>query len=235
MPQNPLVLGLPLRTFRCVWESQIKSDMIRCFDLELVDLATMVGIMASTTFTVQCKCAPRRRHSDEEKGRGRSSFTFININQPDQSKEAVVRRFVRSNAMRKYRQQEKQKAIAKHLHEPLAGLVTNADNALFPEITDADLLESNKEAWQHSACHKAVPTLEQALQPLSETSHAVETQEVRSCSAQQLITEVLASPINTLGSGEDDPFDTYPIKCHSRYNSHVLHHCELPALSQFVH
>jgi len=35
------------------------------------------------------------------------TFTFINFSEPSQSKDGNLRKFVRSNAMRKYRQKEK--------------------------------------------------------------------------------------------------------------------------------
>jgi len=171
-------------------------------------------------------------------------FTFINVSGPNQGKDENLRKVVRSNAMIKYRQKEKQKAIKQHRRETVQKTVAE-DSLATPPASEPWGPMGPSDNWPHNTCNDWPPEWKKALsetqtmvqpsvQPL-EDRRARKSVTFTALSVSMFEKSLVSSPRSIFGGGVDEPFDAYPIGGFSRYNSYVLHHCKLPALSQSVY
>lgn len=68
----------------------------------------------SSTFVIRSSGNARAsKTSPSKEGTFAAEFTFINLSEPKQSKDKDLKKIVRSNAMRSFRQSERQKAVLK--------------------------------------------------------------------------------------------------------------------------
>ena len=141
----------------------------------------------------------------------KQGWGFVNLSEPKQSKDKRVRRMVRSNAMRDYclKNKKKTKRATKHKSELGNQTARHEVNGLSLPIRVLD--------GEHGVC------------PIS-CSHAECVYDCEYSSSR-----VLLSPIQRLGDGGTDPFDTSPVGGDLRYQGYILKHCELPTHLSFEH
>lgn len=135
-------------------------------------------------------------------------WAFVNLSEPKQSKDKSLRKFVRAQAMRDYRQKKKQDDI-KHQKQP--GHMTTrhdvGDLLLLPKSGLPTPAQNDDDGRCFIACGHA-DCVDDCKYPTS---------------------RVHSSPEQLLGDGGIDPFDTSPIGGDSRYKNYLLNHCELPS------
>ena len=134
-------------------------------------------------------------------------WNFVNLSEPKQSKDKTLRKFVRSNAMRDYRQKKRQNDV-RHKQQP--------------DVTTS-----------HHDSGGTIP-LPQSPLPAS-VQNENDDDSFESCGHTDCIydcryssPEVCSSPNQLLGDGGTDPFDTLPFEEDSQYTGYILKHCELP-------
>ena len=155
------------------------------------------------------KTQPRmegRKVSPVPKTEPAEAWSFVNFSEPKQSKDESVRKLVRSNAMRDYRQ-KKRRDETKHQRMPAdttaAQGVTQSPRS--PKSSPSNPAQNNDNSDSFPSC-----------------GHVDCVYGCRYCSRT-----VGSSPKQLLGDGGTDPFDALPIEGDSQYNSYILHHCEL--------
>lgn len=160
-------------------------------------------------------------------------FTFINVSEPEQSKDENLRKFVRSHAMRTYRRNEKQKAVSER--EQDKDLKVQKDGCPHVEV----LTEGYNDwpaGWE-GAIADAQALIQPSSQPLRSGEAESDSDLLGSACGHPDCNEnqckflphpkcPKSSPKKLLGDGMSDPFDVYPSAGCPRYNSYVLHHCK---------
>ncbi len=141
-----------------------------------------------------------RRQSAED-------WTFVNLSEPKQSKDKNLRQFVRSNAMRDYRQKKK---LDKTRNRSRPGDIAAAHAVTPPPPSPESTL----------------PTLGQNHGDGDSFKYCGHPECVYDCRYSPR--RGRSSPRQLLGDGDVDPFDTLPISGDSRYHAYILNHCELP-------
>lgn len=174
------------------------------------------------------RSGPRLRHQ------AAGDFTFINLSEPKQSKDESLRRFVRSNAMRNYRQKEKQKAI---ITEPQEASLKFGGTA-YPHLSRTVKLHNEEPIdWEASVTETHI-----LLQPASQQLEMRDTQgeecsPISGCghsccndtgcnSCLPLQGSAMINPSRLIGDDMSNPFNVYPSGGSPRYNSYLLNHCE---------
>ena len=135
-------------------------------------------------------------------------WAFVNVSEPKQSKDKSLRKVVRAQAMRDYRQRKRQDEI-KHQKQPehlnssheVDHLSLLLKSGLpIPAQTDDDgrcFLSYEHASWVDSCRYSA--------------------------------SRIRSSPKQLLGDRVIDPFDASPMGGDSQYKDYILHHCELPS------
>ncbi len=138
-------------------------------------------------------------------------WRFVNLSEPKQSKDKSIRKFVRSNATRHYRQIKKKQNDLKYSRQ-------SGDTTLRHEISDSSVLPVSKLPTPARLDHDGVCFIS-CGNPEYEHECRYSSSRIRS------------SPRQLLGNGCCDPFDASPIGVDRRYSGYVLDHCELPSHS----
>lgn len=164
-------------------------------------------------------------------------FPFVNLSEPKEGKNKDLRKLVRSNAMRSYRQKQKQKAenasmpeTSHIVHLPINDqphFLTVASRVL--GTSGASLIEPRYLEWVVGPQSEPPndPALGQSIlvyvdrEAKEQQDQGPAPSRVRYDPGKKL----LLSPRNVSGGGLDDPFDVLPIHGDSTYNSHLLNHC----------
>lgn len=168
-------------------------------------------------------------------------WQFVNISESKQATDADLRKVVRVNAMRDYRRREKHRLMSTpppklNCYRKVPAVLSNPA-ALRAEADDDDSM------WLQSASNGWPSEWEQALSQVESTMSAsfpLRTRPVQANTAAESdenINDTLcnkqssvwqhngASPILMLGSGNKDPFNSYPIRNGPRH-SELLSHCK---------
>lgn len=176
------------------------------------------------------------------------AWQFVNISDPNQSKDINSRKLVRANAMRDYRRREKSTFISAYRKTPYGQ--PGVRDALDQSSTTHNL-EQGTNCNSISSCSTDIGQilsrihLYSSLQLLPGDSEAhVELRGEAPYSAEyyneidardhvSFQTCVVGSPRTPLGPGMSDPFGVYPVSGWSNYDGYVLNHCEqcLPVIS----
>ena len=166
------------------------------------------------------------------------AFPFVNLSEPKEGKNEDLRRLVRSNAMRSYRQKQKQKA--ENPSTPEAPYILQPSINDHPHLLTVAYgpLGTSGRSLSEQGYHKG------AVNPQSESLNApalaystlvcahregIDDQEPgRAISRIRSIprTKLLLNLGNLSGGGLDDPFDAYPIRGDPSHNSRLLNHCK---------
>ncbi len=136
----------------------------------------------------------------------------MNLSEPKQSKDKIIRKFVRSNATRHYRQKKKKK------QNELKYLRQSGDNTVRHEISDSSVLPVSKLPTSARLDDDGVCFIS-CGNPENEHECRYSSSRIRS------------SPRQLLGNGCCDPFDASPVGVDRQYSGYVLDHCELPSQS----
>lgn len=133
-------------------------------------------------------------------------WTFVNLSEPKQSKDKSLRQFVRSHAMRDYRQRKKQ-IKTKHQRQPGSTTARHeiSLSSLIPKSTIPISAQNDDDGGCFISC-----------------GHAECVHDRRYSSSK-----VRSSPKQLLGDSPIDLFDASLIGGDSRYTGLVLNHCEL--------
>ena len=160
----------------------------------------------STTYALQSG-SKHRKVASNPKSQHAEGWTFVNLSEPNQSKDKSLRKFVRSNAMRDYRHKKKQND-SKHQRQPEDAIARQEVDhiSLSPKLTLPIVAQDD----EYGGC-------------LVHCGHVQCEQDCRSTSSR-----VRSSPKQLLGDGGIDPFDASPLGGGSQYKGYVLNHCELP-------
>lgn len=147
-----------------------------------------------------------RKVSPVPKTEPAEEWSFVNLSEPKQSKDESVRKFVRSNAMRDYRQ-KKRRDETKHQRKPADTTAAHGvpQSPPLPESTLPNQAQNNDNSDGFPSCGHA-----ECVYGCRYSSRTVGS-----------------SPIQLLGDGGTDPFDALPIEGDSQYNCYILNHCEL--------
>ena len=165
------------------------------------------------------------------------AFRFVNLSEPKEGKNEDLRKLVRSNAMRNYRQKQKQKAESPSMPETshTVQLPMN-DQPQFVAIASRRLgtgrLSLRGQGYHEWAANPQSvsmndPALVQAITVFADREGkehqdpGLATSRVRSIPR----TELSLSSRSLSGGGLDDPFDVLPIHGDRSHNSHLLNHC----------
>ena len=139
------------------------------------------------------------------------TWAFVNLSEPKQSKDKSLRKLVRSNAMRDYRQKRRQSQLRnqKQHGKPTARHhpVSDSSRSLTPTLpitTRHDDFKGYCIFHGHGECDP-------------------------DCIYSSLT--VRSSPKQLLGGGGTDPFNALPSGADRRYTGYVLSHCEHPSRS----
>lgn len=164
-------------------------------------------------------------------------FPFVNLSEPKEGKNKDLRKLVRSNAMRNYRQKQKQKAEdpstpeTSHIVQlPIKDqphLLTVASQRL--GTSGLFLREQGYHEWAANPESISLdnPALNQSISVFvdregkNHKDPGLATSRVGSIPR----TQVSLSSRNLSGGGLDDPFDVLPIRGDRSHNSHLLNHC----------
>ena len=164
-------------------------------------------------------------------------FTFVNLSEPKEGKNEDLRRFVRSNAMRSYRQKQKQKAENPSTPEAshIVQLPIRDQPHLLPVASrrlgtgGLSLREQGYHEWAAKPQSVSLndPALVQSISIFVDREGKKHQDPRLATSRARSIprTELLMSPGNLSGSGLADPFDVYPIRGDLSYNSRLLNQC----------
>ncbi len=182
-----------------------------------------------------------RRAVPEMKDQYASGLTFINISEPKQSKDESLRRSVRSNAIRNHWQKEKQKSSTRRSRKaflgkgetgcPLLALTAKGHN-ISPTGWEDPVVEA--QTFLQTANQPLEPRDAQDNKCRPACGHSG-CHESRRISLTPLQQPVAVSPKGLIGDGMSDPFNVYPSGSCPHYNSYLLNHRELPALTPSVH
>lgn len=134
-------------------------------------------------------------------------WTFVNLSEPKQSKDKRLRQFVRSHAMRDYRQRKKQ-IKAKNQRQP--GSTTARHEIRVSSLLPKSTIPISAQYDDDGGCFISC-------------GHAECVHDCRYSSSK-----VRSSPKQLLGDSAIDLFDASVIGGDSRYTGLVLNHCELP-------
>ena len=165
------------------------------------------------------------------------AFQFVNLSVPKEGKNEDLRRLVRSNAMRSYRQKQKQKAgnpsmqEASHIVQPSMNdrphLLTVASRQL--GTSRRSLREQGYHEWAANPSSESLnaPALVRAVSVRVDREGKEHQEPGRATGCVRSIpgTEPLLNPGNLSGGGLDDPFNAYPIGGDPSYTSRLLYHC----------
>ncbi|CAD6577550.1 MAG: hypothetical protein ASARMPRED_008317 [Alectoria sarmentosa] len=134
-------------------------------------------------------------------------WTFVNLSEPRQSKDKSLRQFVRSHAMRDYRQRKKQ-IKTKNQRQPESTTARHeiSLSSLLPKSTIPISAQNDDDGGCFISC-----------------GHAECVHDRRSSSSK-----VRSSPKQLFGDSAIDLFGASLIGGDSRYTGLVLNHCELP-------
>ena len=184
-----------------------------------------------------------RRFVPQMKDQRAGGFTFINVSQPTQSKDASLRRVVRSNAMRTYRQKQKQRQKAILRRAQQAFLENEERGCPQPSLTTERQLD-----WP-TVWHDPVEEIQIVLQSDTDPLEMRDTQgdersstparghsgwiETGPLSLLPLQEPVAMSLKKLIGDGMRDPFNVYPSGGCPYYNSYMLNHCEKAFCQRF--
>lgn len=161
-------------------------------------------------------------------GKGASGFTFINLSEPvKQSKDKDLRKVVRSNAMRAYRQAMKQTAVKERSSN------TDSDRE---DDNDMSLVVGNEELCDHSMERRPKPQQNcscalgmRGFQSLSRCMGVrcarIDCDLGKTSGAGEPST---VDPLMYIGDCITDPFNTFPSSGKPQYISKTLDHCEPP-------
>ena len=164
-------------------------------------------------------------------------FTFVNLSEPKEGKNEDLRKFVRSNAMRSYRQKQRQEAENTSTSEAshIVQLPISDQPHLSP-VTSRRLgtggLSLREQRYHESAVRPQSVSLNDTalVQSISvfvgrkgkkHQDPRLATSRARSIPR----TELLMSPGIISGGGLADPFDVCPIRGDPSYNCRLLNHC----------
>ena len=164
------------------------------------------------------------------------AFPFVNLSGPKEGKNEDLRRFVRSNAMRSYRQKQKQKAgnppmpeasyivqqsINDHPH-----LLTVASRPL--GTSGQSLSEQGYHEWaaKFQSDSLNAPALIQSTSVCVDRKGQEHQDPGPATSCVWSIPQKLFSSSGKISVRDlDDPFDAYPMRGDPSYNSRLLNHC----------
>ena len=165
------------------------------------------------------------------------AFPFVNLSEPKEGKNEDLRRLVRSNAMRNYRQKQRQKAGNPSL--PEASYIVQPSKIDHPHLLTvaSQRLGTSGRSLSEQGYH------EWAVKPQSESLNAPALVQFTSISVDRegkehqdsghaisrvrsiQRTKLFLNPGEISGGGLDDPFDAFPIRGDPSYNSRLLNHC----------
>ena len=186
---------------------------------------------SSPTCVIRSRMKPRPSNAEVNKEYSpKSEFTFINLSDPNQSKDKDLRKTVRSQAMRAYSQMVKQKAPAKRRQTTESDTTeTRGRESLVDAQTDNN--------WSEKAA-SALVEAEDLLQPRGRTLGLGGSKMTKhsprfscghaDCNESGYLLQVSRprqKPQTVIGNGMTDPFDTFPVRGSGRYNAYVLNHC----------
>ena len=170
-----------------------------------------------------------------------AEFTFINLSEPKQSRDKTLKKIVRSNAMRTYRQMEKQKAIIERSQR--ARLDT--DNSKSPVLS---IDTENHRDWPAQGGLARIDTPDASQLKTRPLGLETSRDSRRSFSSShdhadsdnnddvQWLTkrELNLRPHPLIENSRGDPFNVYPSVSSPKYNDYVLNHCKTPHLRERV-
>ncbi len=194
----------------------------------------------SSTFVIRSSGNARAsKTSPSKEGTFAAEFTFINLSEPKQSKDKDLKKIVRSNAMRSFRQSERQKAVLKRTQK----VVLHAGSCDIPlpfrgNDRDNDLLAYRNSAQVDAQDPPHLSTQLLLPQDFQKDNHSLRQSTDSSengCINSLVRQEPPISPQALVGNGMGDPFNVYPSRDSSRYNDYVLNHCKppLPSATDF--
>ena len=164
-------------------------------------------------------------------------FPFVNLSEPKEGKNEELRKLVRSNAMRSYRQKQKQKAMnpstpqTSHIvHLPINDQPHYMTVASRGQGTSgASLNECGYLEWAAGPQSTSLndPASGQSFQVSLNREGQEQQDSGLGISRVWYIpgTKLLLTPRNPSGGGLDDPFDVLPTRGDRSYNSRLLNHC----------
>lgn len=138
------------------------------------------------------------------------AWAFVNVSEPKQSKDNSLRKLVRSNAMRDYRQKKKQsqgRSQKQIGNTPARHQVSDSSHSRTPTLP---IVTRNGDDGGCCICR----------------GH---TKCEHDCRCPSIT--VRSSPKQLLGGGGTDPFDALPNGADRRHNGLLLNHCEPPSHS----
>ena len=169
-------------------------------------------------------------------------FAFINLSEPNQSKDESLRKFVRSNAMCDFRQKQKQTAVTRRSRQASSKHEGSGCGRLSPTAkSHGDRPTGCADSIAVEEDQNSVKTM---AQPLGEDGSPCRTCNHMRCNKnrcnllQSLQETTIINPKKLIGDGMSDPFNGYPTSGCPRYYSYLLNHCEnihLQALSLSLH
>ena len=177
--------------------------------------------------------------SPSMEGKSAAAFTFINLSEPRQSKDKDLKKLVRSNAMRTYRQMEKKKAINERAQKAKLNR-GGSESPLSPSSAEGF---NDWPVERESVRIDAQSSSQQDAQPLGlQLSHGsphalqlacghTECNETE-CVGRLIRQNLGRGPQALIGNSVADPFDVYPGGHSTQYNDYVLHHCKPPTPSR---
>ena len=181
-----------------------------------------------------------QRTTPQTKVQKAGRFAFINLSEPNQSKDESLRKFVRSNAMCDFRQRQKQMAVTRRSQQASS----KNEGSGFGHLS----LTAKSHGHRPTGCGDSIEEAQNAVQtmaqPLGEDNsprracNHVHCNENRCYLLQPLQEPTVISPKKLIGDGMSDPFNGYPTSGCPRYYSYLLNHCEnihLQALSLSLH
>ena len=189
---------------------------------------------------MQANATPEaQRYIPQMKVQKAGRFAFINLSEPNQSKDESLRKLVRSTAMHDFRQKQKQIAITRR--SQLASLRHEGSGCRRPSLTTKS--HGDRPIGCEDSIEEAQNFVKTMAQPLGKDDPPHPTCNRLDCNENgckllpSLQEPIITDPKKLIGDGISDPFNVYPIGGCPRYYSYLLNHCEkihLQALSLFV-
>ena len=183
------------------------------------------------------KSHAKARHAEPQSKPPKSTdYTFINFSEPSQSQDQDLKKFIRSNAMRKYRQKAKQKAIALHRRVPLQEVKSNRSTPRSSEreveSRESDYELAVQDAWTgwpqqwKESLSEAKVMFRDEFQPHdgSESDNEMEVPIATKKPKLWIARQSLASNLKEIPRGGLE-CNMFPIGGCPRYNSKILQHC----------
>ena len=188
--------------------------------------------VAVTRSDSKARTSPVSPSMEEKSAAG---FTFINLSEPRQSKDKDLKKIVRSNAMRTYRQMEKKKAIVERAQKAKLDRGGSESPLSSPNAESFNDWPVERESiridTQNSSRAEAQPLglrvshgSSRSLQPACGHTECNES----GCVGRMIRQDVGRGPQALIGNSVADPFDIYPGGHSTQYNDYVLHHCKPP-------